>query len=301
MAADRRTVVLAVDLGGTKVEAALVDDSAVLAETRIRRSTGPASTPESLKTAIVEVVRHALERLPAGKVLTGVGIASAGPINAAAGSIAPVNLPGVRDFPLRDTVSTVVAGAGVPVRLGHDGGCLALAESRYGSTCDANTSLTFVVSTGIGGGIVHRGALFMGSTGNAGHLGQVIATPEGDTLENIASGPSTVRWARSQGWRGTTGEHLAEAVAEGNAIARAAIERSASAVGQAVASLAALCDLDAVAIGGGFSKVAPDYVALVASTFRDSVALPHLRDLRITATALDDEGPLMGAATLARA
>ena len=122
-----------------------------------------------------------------------------------------------------------------PAVLGHDGGALALAESWRGATQDARASLSIVVSTGIGGGFVLGGAYAPGATGNAGHLGQV-RREGGLTLEEIASGPASVAWAREQGWQGGRGEDLASDAAAGVAVARAAIERSARAVGEALAA-----------------------------------------------------------------
>jgi hypothetical protein len=75
-------------------------------------------------------------------------------------------------------------------------------------------AIVFVVSTGVGGGIVSDGRLVAGGSGNAGHLGQILVAdvdgePAASTLEQRASGPHTVAWARAQGWAGTTGEELA--------------------------------------------------------------------------------------------
>ena len=154
------------------------------------------------------------------------------------------------------------------------------------------------MSTGIGGGFVLDGAPFGGASGNAGHIGQTHVAAGGPTLEEVASGPASVAWANAQGWRGSTGEDLARDASSGDPTARAAIERSAAAVGAALADAATLLDLDMIAIGGGFSRVSADYVDLVAAALRERAALPYSRATRVVPSALGDEGPLIGAAAL---
>jgi len=294
-------VALGVDLGGTKVEAGLVTaDGAVVDGSRHRRPTGRDVTPTGLREAISAVVGDALAQLPADADFAGAGIGSAGPIDLAQGTIDPVNMPGVHGFGLVEAVRDAVIGAtGLPevdVRLRHDGGCLALAESWIGAAAGSRASLSIVVSTGVGGGIVMDGRPIGGASGNAGHLGQTFV--DDVTTEETASGPHIVRWAQSQGWIGETGEDLARSAATGDPVARAAIERSARAVGRALADASTLLDLDVIAISGGFSRVSDDYVDLVAAALRETAVLPYARATRVTRSALGDEGPLVGAAAL---
>ncbi|MGL3149100.1 ROK family protein [Microbacterium sp. A82] len=292
---------LAVDVGGTKMEAALVSDEGVLVNgSRSRSATGRAATPASLDAAVVQVVTHALAQLPEGAGLVGAGVGSAGPIDRPAGQILPVNMPQALGYPLADAVrnaASEIIGADVPTVFGHDGGALALAESWLGATRDAKASLSIVVSTGVGGGFVIGGQYIPGASGNAGHLGQV-RREGGLTLEQIASGPASAAWAQTQGWTGSTGEDLARDAASGDRIARAAIERSAREVGQALADAATLVDLDMIAIGGGFSRVSDDYIDLVQQALVASAAHDYSRRARVVRSGLGDEGPLIGAAAL---
>ncbi|WAA65835.1 ROK family protein [Microbacterium oxydans] len=295
---------LAVDVGGTKMEAALVAEDGVLVEgSRSRQATGREATFASLDAAVIAIVEHALAALPADAELVGAGIGSAGPVDRTAGAILPVNMPLARGFGLTEAVhaaASTVMGRDVPTVLGHDGGALALAESWLGATQGAGASLSIVVSTGVGGGFVVNGSYVPGATGNAGHLGQV-RREDGLTLEEIASGPASAAWAQAQGWRGATGEDLARDAAAGDAIARSAIERSARAVGEALADAATLVDLDVVAIGGGFSRVSPDYIDLVQHALTASAVHEYSRRTRVVRSGLGDEGPLIGAAALALA
>lgn len=299
-------VALAVDLGGTKIEAALVDEAgAILPGSRHRAPTGRDIDADRLRAAVSAVVAAAIDALPDGSAFAGAGIGSAGPVDLASGTIAPVNMPNVRGFGLVEAVrDAVVADTGLtdaPVRLRHDGGCLALAESWLGAAAGARASLSIVVSTGVGGGIVVEERPIGGSTGNAGHLGQTHAAEHGGelTLEEIASGPASVQWAQLAGWRGSTGEQLADDARRGDRIAREAIVRSARAVGRALADASTLLDLEVIAISGGFSFASDDYVELVAASLADWAVLPYAQATRVVRSGLGPDGPLVGAAALA--
>lgn len=305
--ADRMTgrLALAVDFGGTKVEAALVDDAGcLLPGSRARRATGPDASVEELDRAVAEVVRHAVDLLPVGAALVGAGIGCAGPVDLAAGTVSPLNVPAWRRHPLVDHVTGIVPG--VPAELAIDGLCIALAEHWVGAGRDARNLLGMVVSTGVGGGLVLDGRPAPGPTGNAGHIGHIEVGGFDDPcpcggrgcLEAVASGPSTVRWARAHGFAGRTGEDLARAHAAGEPVAIAAVERAGTAIGRAVASAASLVDLDVAAVGGGFSRVSPALLEAARAALGHRTAFDFVRRTRIVPSALSDEGPLIGAAAL---
>lgn len=296
------THVLAVDIGGTKLETAVVDRSGhVVAGTRSRRPTGRAHDRHDIVLALSDSIAESLGGAPSPVAAAGIG--SAGPVDLQAGAISPHNLPLLRDLPVRQIVEDA---AGVPAVLRLDGTCIAVAENWLGATRGSAVSMSLVVSTGVGGGIVVDGRPLAGASGNAGHIGQMhvnVGAPttgaEESTLEAVASGPAAVRWANAHGWNGNTGEDLARDVALGDPVAEAATRRSARLVGQAIASVATLLDLDAVAIGGGFSRVRTDYVDIVRESARANVLFAYAARTRIAASGLRDEGPLLGAAAMA--
>ncbi len=296
---------LGVDLGGTKIEAALVDpDGAVLPGSRFRAPTGAASSSEQLAASAETVVLQSIATLPDGATLIGAGIGSAGPITLAGGLVSPLNLPNWREYPLRDQIASLIPG--VPVTLRMDGECITLAEHWVGAGKGESNLMGMVVSTGIGGGLILGGHAIAGPSGNAGHIGHVEVGGFDDPclcggtgcVEAIASGPRTTAWAQRQGWVGTSGEDLAVSYAAGDPIAIAAVERSGRAIGQAIASSTALVDLDVVAIGGGFSHVTPDLFGYI----RDAIALRapfgFVAKVRVIPSGLSGEGPLIGAAAL---
>jgi len=299
---------LAVDFGGTKVEAALVDgDGRLVDGSRHRRLTGRNATVPDLEASVGGVVRDAIASLPDGAELIGTGIGCAGPIDRVRGLVSPLNVPHWRDYPMRDFIAGVVADAGldIPVVLEMDGVAIVMAEHWIGAAQGVDNVMGMVVSTGVGGGLILGGRVITGPTGNAGHIGHVevgdivgentFGNP--DALEAIASGPHTVAWARGQGFTGTTGEELAAAYAAGDPIAHEAIARTGEAVGRAIASATALLDLELVAIGGGFSHSTPDLFDHMRKVIHDHY-FPYVRKVRIVPSALSSEGPLIGAAAL---
>jgi glucokinase len=296
---------LAVDLGGTKVEAGIVDaDGNILDGSRHRAPTGRVSTSEQLAAAVTSVVQQAAAALPSGEAFVGIGIGSAGPIDVRAGLVSPLNLPSWRDFPLRELVASLVPD--VPATLRMDGEAIALAEHWLGAAQGVDNLMGMVVSTGVGGGLILGGTAIAGPTGNAGHIGHIEVGGFDDPcdcggiacLEAIASGPKTVAWAQRQGWTGSSGEELAVGYAAGEDIPVAAVRRAGRAIGQAIASATALVDLEVVAIGGGFSHVTPDLFDIVRDTIQERASFPFVAKVRVVPSGLSGDGPLLGAAAL---
>lgn len=297
-------VALAVDIGGTKVDAALVDsEGRIVPGSRHRAPTGAGQTPETFTLAIASVCERATDAAGPMHRLIGIGVGTAGPLLGDGTHVSPLNMPGIRDLRLVPAVERFAGGA--PVRVALDGTCIALAEVRFGALRGVRNGIAMVVSTGIGGGIVLDGRVVRGDTGNAGHVGQSWVRrpspedPVAATVEAVASGPATVRWAIAHGWEGADGLALAADYRAGNPVAVQAVHRSADAVGHAIASFGALLDVTTVAVGGGFSRVADDYLPLVEAAAHRTAVLPAAREVSVVPAELGDDAPLVGAALLA--
>jgi glucokinase len=297
---------LVLDIGGTKIAAGLVDADGQLLHQN-RRPTPRSSDPEEVWAAAERTIIDALAA--AGGEVSGAGISSAGPIHLPDGTISPVNIAAWRGFPIRDRVSATVPG--VPVRLAGDGLCMALGEHWRGAGQGARFMLGMVVSTGIGGGLVLDGLPYGGRTGNAGHVGHVVVDQDGPEcncggrgcVEAIASGPRLVSWAREQGWaaaRDAGAKELADAAAGGDPIALRAFERGAGAVAAMIASVAAVCDLDLVIIGGGVAKAGPVLFDPLHAALRNYAGLDFIRGLKVVPADLGGDAGLVGAAALLR-
>ncbi|MCT7658253.1 ROK family protein [Mycobacterium deserti] len=295
-------VTLALDIGGTKIAAGLVDDDGTL----VHQATLP--TPdgdaEALWTVVDTLLTEALAA--AGGRVRGVGVASAGPIDVPGGTVSPINISQWQRFPI---VSRVTELVGAPVRLAGDGLCMAMGERWRGAGRGARFLLGMVVSTGVGGGLVLDGSPYDGRTGNAGHVGHVVVDPDGAVcscgghgcVETVAGGPRMAQWAREQGWDAppeADAKELAAAALAGDGVALRAFRRGATAVAAMVASVGAVCDLDLVVIGGGVAKSG----ALLFDPMREALAsyagLDFLHDLSVVPAELGGDAGLIGAAAL---
>lgn len=288
---------LALDIGGTKMAAGVVSED------------GRVPVFDSVPTPQTDPWRACaalLERVADGREVDGVGIACAGPVDTVAGVVAPINITEwAQGFELVAGVRSVFPDAGTALAM--DGAAAALAEFHHGAGRGTPNLLSLVVSTGIGGGIVLGGEIARGRTGNAGHIGHLVVPGSSEPcscggvgcLETVASGPSAVRWARSQGWSGNTGRELAEGARSGDAIAVDALHRAGTALGGAIASAAALLDVDLAVIGGGFAQSGTPLWEPMLDAAARHARLSFVAGLRIVPAELGGAGTLTGAGLLA--
>jgi glucokinase len=197
----------AIDVGGTKIAAALVDAEGTLL-TRAELPTPPRGSAEEVMATVAKLVDRLAEDARWPEV-SGVGIGSAGPVDPVLGTVSPVNIPGWRDFPIVARVRELQPIGGADVLLTGDGSAMAAGEHWRGAARGYDNALCLVVSTGVGAGLILDGALRTGPSGNAGHLGHITVDMDGDDcpcgsrgcLEIFASGTSIARWAVQNGWR----------------------------------------------------------------------------------------------------
>lgn len=298
--------VLAVDVGGTKLAAALVDtDGAVVR--RVQVPTEPNGSGES--EALWAALRGLVDRVIDGVAVRGVGVGCGGPMRWPAGEVSPLNIAAWRDFPLRARLAEHLPG--VPVRLVNDAIAMTIGEHWRGAGSGADTLLGMVVSTGVGGGLILGGRVDFGATGNAGHLGHVVVDPAGPPcacggvgcLEAIARGPAVVRAAVDRGWRPAEGapadgRSLVAAADSGDAVALEAITRAGTAIGVALTSAVHLLDLDGVVVGGGFAAAGDLLLAPARAAFARHARLPFAARCTIRSAALAGDAGLVGAAAL---
>jgi glucokinase len=297
-------VALAIDIGGTKVAAALVDADGRI----VRRDEVP--TPESPDDeAVFAAVLTVADRVRAEHSVCGVGVGCGGPMQWPEGNVSPLNIPAWRDFPLRERLRTHFPE--YLVRVTNDAIAMAIAEHAHGHGQGTDSFLGVVVSTGVGGGLIVGGKPVTGPTGNAGHVGHVVVDPLGPRcgcgargcLEAIARGPAVVGWAVDAGWRpsGDTrpdGRALLAAARAGDPIAIAAFDRAGTALGAALGAAAHLLDLDAVAIGGGLANAGNLLLEPLQREFAQRARMDFAARCRIGAAAFGTDAGLIGSAAL---
>ncbi|MFJ7419176.1 ROK family protein [Streptomyces uncialis] len=301
-------LVAALDIGGTKIAAALVDDRGHV-HARAQRPTPAHEDGDTVMRAVTEVVAQ-LAVSPLWSSVRAVGIGSAGPVDAVAGTVSPVNVPGWRRYPLVERVAS--ATGGLPVELIGDGVAITAAEHWQGAARGHDNALCMVVSTGVGGGLVLGGRLHPGPTGNAGHIGHISVDLDGDPcpcgargcVERIASGPNIARRALEGGWRpGADGDASAEAVAvaarAGDPVALASYRRAAQALAAGIAATATLVEIDIAVIGGGVANAGEVLFAPLRRSLRDYAALSFVQRLTVTPAQMGADAGLVGAAAAA--
>ncbi|NRQ38167.1 ROK family protein [Nonomuraea sp. NN258] len=331
-------MILAIDVGGTKLAAGLVADDGTVVTSR-RTATPQDAGPETLWKTLTDLIEPLTAHAAAGGgPVEGVGVGCGGPMTWPDAEVSPLNIPGWRGFPLRARLAERFPG--LPVRVHNDAICLAVAEHWKGAGRGASDMLGMVVSTGVGGGLILNGRLINGGTGNAGHIGHVVVEPDGGPrcgcgghgcLEAVARGPALTSWALEQGWvpgaaqpgtggepylenqaatawtdagepyledRAVTGRALAEDARAGDPIAARAMHRAGRALGIAIASATHLCDLDLVTIGGGLSQAGEPLFGPLEEALREHARMEFARRVKVMPAALGQEAGLVGAAAL---
>ncbi|MFF9209976.1 MULTISPECIES: ROK family protein [unclassified Streptomyces] len=301
-------LVAALDIGGTKIAGALVDDRGTIL-VRAQRPTPAREDGDTVMGAVEEVLGE-LTVSPLWGRARALGIGSAGPVDASTGTVSPVNIPGWRDFPLVGRVRKVTGG--LPVELIGDGVAITAAEHWQGAARGHDNALCMVVSTGVGGGLVLGGRLHPGPTGNAGHIGHISVDLDGDPcpcgsrgcVERIASGPNIARRALEQGWRpGPDGDTSAAAVAAaariGDPVAIASFERAAQALAAGIAATATLVEIDIAVIGGGVGKAGEVLFTPLRKALADYATLSFVRRLTVAPAQMGTDAGLVGAAAAA--
>lgn len=282
---------LAIDIGGTKLAAALVEGQTMMAR---RECPTPASqTPQALQEALTTLVapfRGQAERV----AVASTGIIHKGILT----SINPSNLGGLAHFPLVEFLSVITD---LPVMAINDAQAAAWAEFCALPGDDDMVFLT--VSTGVGGGVVLNKHLLSGSGGLAGHLGHTLADPAGPVcgcgrrgcVEAIASGRAIAALAKDE-LAGLDAKAIFMHAAQGMPQARTLVARSANALARLIADIKAVTDCQVVVVGGsvglaeGYLQQVADYLAQEPGAYQVSLRAAHYRH---------DAG-LLGAALLAQ-
>jgi len=295
-------VVAAVDVGGTRIKAALVDRSYDV----VAALTLP--TPADIGAAIGSTVAAAVggllataERDGAPPRLVGCGVVVPGLVDECRGvGLWSANL-GWRDLPVRDAVA---ARLQVGTVVGHDVRAGLLAETRLGAARGARHALFLPVGTGIAGALLLEGVLVSGD-GWAGELGHMVIDPAGPPcacgavgcLETLASAAAVERAYAAETGARLPAERVAALAVAGDPAASRVWGRAVSALGAAIAATVTLTGVDLVLVGGGLAESGETLLAPLRADL-DS-RLTFQRRPHIVKAALGDRAGCLGAACLA--
>jgi glucokinase len=271
---------LAIDIGGTKLAAGIVDGTGRLRD-RGSMPTVANGTADELFAGLAELV-GGFQPYSRFEVC---GVGCGGPMTLGGDEVSPLNIPAWRAFPLKAELCRLT---GLPTFVDNDAKALALGEGWVGAAAGERNYLAMVVSTGVGGGIVLDGRLLDGLSGNAGHVGHMIVSDPGRPLTHHVTGVLEAE-ASGTAIAAHTGRPAAEATT-------AEIAEVGTLVGRAAGSVANLLDLKLVVVAGsvalGFGE--PFFAAAQAEIDR-ICQLDYSRGTRIQPAGCGDEGPLVGA------
>jgi glucokinase len=306
-------VVAGVDVGGTNITVALVDEAHhVVASDRTK-------TPKKGPERVVEKIAKAIGDLEGSPEAVGVG--APGPVNAGVLASAP-NLDGWREpVPLQRLLEDVL---GLPVAVDNDANVGALGEWTAGAGQGARFMLGVWLGTGVGGGLVLDGRVYRGALGAAGEFGHMIvhrggalcgcgrrgcveayagrAALEGAAVTAFEAGrPTAMRDIQDElGKTRMTSAVWARALEIDDPLATRLFNDAVDALGCGIASAINLLDLDTVVIGGGLAeKLGASMVDRIAEATRPRVLTGGDRR-RFVVGALGDDAGIVGAAALAR-
>lgn len=318
---------LAIDIGGTKIAAAVVDaHGAVSASAMV-------PTPDAGPLAVIDAATRLGRSVAAAHAPAPIvcGVATAGEVDPELGQIISSTkaLGGWAGVSLGSRLGEAL---GLPVVIENDGNAAALAEATVGAGGGARSVLAVVIGTGIGGGLAIDGRIHRGAHGVAGGIGHVVIRPGGrrcpcgarGCIEAYASGPAIVRafvrslrrtrtpdraFARAADWRRNpdrvTVDDIQELARETDGpladLARKAIDAAATDLGAALGGIVNALDPEVVVLGGGIAcGLGEPFAATVRAALR-ARALPPARDVPVVLTSLGPLSPMVGAGLMALA
>ncbi len=302
-----RKCVGAVDIGGTKIWAALVDYRGEILE-EIKLPTQAQDGAMEVVERIADALRHLWREKKFDCDLYGLGIAVAGSVHPQTEMVGLAPNLGWRNFPLKDYLAEIFS---LPVVMDNDANCGALGEYHYGAGKGKHNLLYVTVSTGIGSGWLVNGQPVRGASGAAGELGHWVMQREGrycscgrrGCLETLASGQAIARYAQELIAAGggqkireladlPTAQTVNQAAALGDSEAQNILNQAADYLVQALDQAILFTDPDLVLLGGGALQKEGFYWQLIQEKLTVKTGFPEL-------ALVEAKSCLLGAAALA--
>src|SRR5699024_3647324 len=295
---------IGVDIGGTKVAIAVVNEKGQIKEQTII-PTDLTITPEAMIDRIADVVRETITQVQIDETdIIGMGIGAPGPLDSKNGMVTcPPNLTGWVDVPICEQLAQSFS---YPIRLENDANVAALAEKWIGAATECDNFTYMTVSTGIGGGVIIEGKLLRGVKGNAGDIGHTVVDPDFGPcvcgqygcLEIIASGTAIAKRGSEIMGETLTTKEVFDLYHEGQRDMVQLVKDVFQVLGMACVNIVNTFDPEKIVIGGGVSKVgAPMFEAI--NDYVSQYALnPAGRQTEVVPAKLDQSSGVVGAAAL---
>jgi glucokinase len=283
---------LGVDVGGSKVAAAVVDQTGRLTG-RVREVID--QTDEQSAILQVEKIIAGFSSYP----LQGIGVCVPGIADRRTGTVWAPNVRGWNHIPLQERLQR---GAAVPLSIESDRNAAVLAELFFGAARGRQDVLVLIIGTGIGAGILAGGRLVRGCQDVAGAVGWVPVPSQGAVahFEEVAAGPAIERAAAKR-----TGAHrplpeLAAACRSGERTLQEVFDHAGEAIGMALASMVSLFNPELIVIGGGVSSVWTLLESSALGALQRWSQPVAVRQVGVTVSPLGPDAGILGAAAAAR-
>jgi predicted NBD/HSP70 family sugar kinase len=291
-----------IDLGGTKIEGAIIDPQRPdRAQHRLRVPTEGARGYAHVVAQVAKVIAR-LEAESGLRRPALIGIGTPGTVDPATGIMKNSNTLCLNGRPLAADLSRAL---GTEVRLANDANCFALAEATLGAARGHGVVMGLILGTGVGGGVVVNGQVLGGLHGIAGEWGHNPLRGERTPcycgrkgcIETVLAGPSLERFYRERTGTALRLPEIAARAEAGEAPARATLARLRDKFGEAIAAVINVLDPDSVVIGGGVGNLGllyggPTRAAVLRYVFNADLRTQFLRP------ALGDSAGVFGAAML---
>ncbi len=278
---------IGVDIGGTKIKAALVTKTY-----KVKKSIIFLTEANKGKKVVIKNIINAITEVW-DKNVVGIGIGFPAPIELKTGTIkGAINLPGWDNVPLKKIIEKKFKKT---VYINNDANCFALAESRLGQGKKHKLVVGLIVGTGLGCGFIIDKQIFTGSTCAAGEVGQIPF--KGITLEEYAAGPALKRLSTYQGLT-MSPIKIAEMAKRNKGFAKNVFKEYGVNLGVALSVIANTYDPDTIILGGSVSKSFQYFRQTMNQTLKKHVFPMTGRHLKVTKSKLADAS-VIGAAMLA--
>lgn len=291
---------IGVDLGGTNVRTAIVDETGKLIH-ELKRPSYAQDGPDKVIENIVDMIKL----LPRYQKCEGIGIGVPGPVDTRRGVMTmSTNLPGFTEYPFAAKMKEIL---GMPVYLDNDANVAGLAEAVVGSGKGQPIVYYITHSTGIGGALVVDGKIVSGRNGYAGEVGNIIVDRNrkkynhlnAGAVENEASGLAVARIGKEiLGERVESAKDVFELARQKDPEALKIIDKMAYDFALMMSVVGHICDPHVFVIGGGCSAADDVYFGLL-NHYYNGLVHEGMKDVPIVKASLDEPG-VVGAAMLAR-
>lgn len=301
--------VIGVDIGGTQIRAALIDEKGCII-CRLQSATPLTAGPEGVLDRLEEYISQLRAMMPPKGTLLGIGVAVAGVVEHERGIVfVSPNLPGWTMVPVRDMLQK---RTGLTVRVANDANAAALGEWHFGAGVGYNHLVYITISTGIGSGVIINGQLLLGRLGAGAELGHVVIEKRGrKSWEELASG-TAIRAAAAAAMENnphTTLHHLAtsqtvtaadvaRAYALGDQTAQELMREEAELLGIGLVNALHLFSPEIILVGGSVVTSNPFLLDQARQVVHERVIADIYRSVPILVAPLGDNVGLLGAGTL---